>query len=182
VLFPGVLHHLRHPLLALDIVSELTRDALVVQTLTMPETSGCTRRRTCRSTRAMRCCAQAGRRWRRPRLSMWQSHSFDPASLPGGAGIPAFQAPRSWTTHVGAADHLVRVRGAEGTGTGDEAMAATGNRRDPLRAAREHAPPPSRDPSAQRCAMQAALVPALMAMRTRDGRRGGWRPPPGGAV
>jgi len=26
----------------------------------------------------------------RPRISMWQSHSFDPASLPGGAGIPAF--------------------------------------------------------------------------------------------
>jgi tRNA (mo5U34)-methyltransferase len=36
VLFLGVLYHLRHPLLALDIVSELTGDALVVQTLTMP--------------------------------------------------------------------------------------------------------------------------------------------------
>lgn len=36
VLFLGVLYHLRHPLLALDIVSELSADALVVQTLTMP--------------------------------------------------------------------------------------------------------------------------------------------------
>jgi len=35
VLFLGVLYHLRHPL-ALDIVSELTGDLLVVQTLTMP--------------------------------------------------------------------------------------------------------------------------------------------------
>jgi rubredoxin len=30
---------------------------------------------------------------------MWQGHSFDPASLPGGAGIPRFQAHRSWTNH-----------------------------------------------------------------------------------
>ncbi len=36
VLFLGVLYHLRHPLLALDIVSALARDLLVVQTLTMP--------------------------------------------------------------------------------------------------------------------------------------------------
>jgi tRNA (mo5U34)-methyltransferase len=36
VLFLGVLYHLRHPLLALDIVSELTGGSLVVQTLTMP--------------------------------------------------------------------------------------------------------------------------------------------------
>jgi tRNA (mo5U34)-methyltransferase len=36
VLFLGVLYHLRHPLLALDVVSELTGDVLVVQTLTMP--------------------------------------------------------------------------------------------------------------------------------------------------
>jgi tRNA (mo5U34)-methyltransferase len=36
VLFLGVLYHLRHPLLALDVVSDLTRDTLVVQTLTMP--------------------------------------------------------------------------------------------------------------------------------------------------
>jgi tRNA (mo5U34)-methyltransferase len=36
VLFLGVLYHLRHPLLALDIVSELVGDVLVVQTLTMP--------------------------------------------------------------------------------------------------------------------------------------------------
>jgi hypothetical protein len=25
-----------------------------------------------------------------PRISMWQSHTFNPASLPGGAGIPGF--------------------------------------------------------------------------------------------
>jgi tRNA (mo5U34)-methyltransferase len=36
VLFLGVLYHLRHPLLALDIVSELVTGTLVVQTLTMP--------------------------------------------------------------------------------------------------------------------------------------------------
>jgi hypothetical protein len=34
----------------------------------------------------------------RPRISMWQSHTSDPASLPGAAGIPALQAQRSWTT------------------------------------------------------------------------------------
>jgi tRNA (mo5U34)-methyltransferase len=36
VLFLGVLYHLRHPLLALEIVAQLTRGSLVVQTLTMP--------------------------------------------------------------------------------------------------------------------------------------------------
>ncbi|HEV7806091.1 MAG TPA: TIGR04290 family methyltransferase [Solirubrobacteraceae bacterium] len=36
VLFLGVLYHLRHPLLALDVVAGLTGDLLVVQTLTMP--------------------------------------------------------------------------------------------------------------------------------------------------
>jgi tRNA (mo5U34)-methyltransferase len=36
VLFLGVLYHLRHPLLGLDIVTRLTRGSLVVQTLTMP--------------------------------------------------------------------------------------------------------------------------------------------------
>jgi len=36
VLLLGVLYHLRHPLLALDIVSELSGDVVVVQTLTMP--------------------------------------------------------------------------------------------------------------------------------------------------
>jgi tRNA (mo5U34)-methyltransferase len=36
VLFLGVLYHLRHPLLALDIVAEKVRDQLVLQTLTMP--------------------------------------------------------------------------------------------------------------------------------------------------
>jgi hypothetical protein len=111
---------------------------------------------------------------------MWQSHTFDPASLPGGAGIPAFRAPR--TTHVGAADHQVRVRGPEGTGTGDEAMAATGDRSDALRRAHEHRGLPSRNPAAQRPAMQAALAAAVLAMRSRDGRRGGWRPPPEGVV
>jgi tRNA (mo5U34)-methyltransferase len=36
VLFMGVLYHLRHPLLALDIVAEKTGGRLVVQTLTLP--------------------------------------------------------------------------------------------------------------------------------------------------
>jgi tRNA (mo5U34)-methyltransferase len=36
VLFLGVLYHLRHPLLALDVVSGLTADVVVVQTLTTP--------------------------------------------------------------------------------------------------------------------------------------------------
>jgi tRNA (mo5U34)-methyltransferase len=36
VLFMGVLYHLRHPLLALDIVAAKARRLLVVQTLTMP--------------------------------------------------------------------------------------------------------------------------------------------------
>jgi tRNA (mo5U34)-methyltransferase len=36
VLFLGVLYHLRHPLLALDIVAERTGGTLVLQTLTMP--------------------------------------------------------------------------------------------------------------------------------------------------
>ncbi|MCU1353947.1 MAG: Methyltransferase type 11 [Acidimicrobiales bacterium] len=37
VLFMGVLYHLRHPLLALDLVAEHTRSTLVVQTLTVPD-------------------------------------------------------------------------------------------------------------------------------------------------
>jgi len=36
VLFMGVLYHLRHPLLALDLVATRTRRLLVLQTLTMP--------------------------------------------------------------------------------------------------------------------------------------------------
>jgi tRNA (mo5U34)-methyltransferase len=36
VLFLGVLYHLRHPLLALDLVSECVGDRLIFQTLTMP--------------------------------------------------------------------------------------------------------------------------------------------------
>ena len=36
VLFMGVLYHLRHPLLALDLVARRTRRLLVLQTLTMP--------------------------------------------------------------------------------------------------------------------------------------------------
>jgi tRNA (mo5U34)-methyltransferase len=36
VLFLGVLYHLRHPLLALDLVSERVGDLLILQTLTMP--------------------------------------------------------------------------------------------------------------------------------------------------
>jgi tRNA (mo5U34)-methyltransferase len=36
VLFLGVLYHLRHPLLALDTVAQLTAGRLVLQTLTMP--------------------------------------------------------------------------------------------------------------------------------------------------
>jgi tRNA (mo5U34)-methyltransferase len=36
VLFLGVLYHLRHPLLALDILSTVTRGRLVLQTLSMP--------------------------------------------------------------------------------------------------------------------------------------------------
>ncbi len=36
VLFMGLLYHLRHPLLALDLVAGLARRLLVVQTLTMP--------------------------------------------------------------------------------------------------------------------------------------------------
>jgi tRNA (mo5U34)-methyltransferase len=37
VLFMGVLYHLRHPLLALDLVARRTRTLLVLQTLTMPD-------------------------------------------------------------------------------------------------------------------------------------------------
>jgi tRNA (mo5U34)-methyltransferase len=37
VLFLGVLYHLRHPLLALDLVARRTRKLLVLQTLTMPD-------------------------------------------------------------------------------------------------------------------------------------------------
>jgi len=36
VLFMGVLYHLRHPLLALDLVAEATAGTLVLQTLTLP--------------------------------------------------------------------------------------------------------------------------------------------------
>jgi hypothetical protein len=32
---------------------------------------------------------------------MWQSHTFDPASLPAGAGIPAFPAQHPEKTHYG---------------------------------------------------------------------------------
>lgn len=38
VLFLGVLYHLRYPLLALDMISRLVRDRVIVQTLTMPGT------------------------------------------------------------------------------------------------------------------------------------------------
>lgn len=41
VLFLGVLYHLRHPLLALDILRRVTRGELVVQTLTMPGEETC---------------------------------------------------------------------------------------------------------------------------------------------
>ncbi|MCB0324866.1 MAG: DUF1698 domain-containing protein, partial [Bdellovibrionales bacterium] len=37
VLFMGVLYHLRYPLLALEVVSRLVRDVLIVQTFTMPD-------------------------------------------------------------------------------------------------------------------------------------------------
>jgi tRNA (mo5U34)-methyltransferase len=37
VLFMGVLYHLRHPLLALDLIARRTRKLLVLQTLTMPD-------------------------------------------------------------------------------------------------------------------------------------------------
>jgi tRNA (mo5U34)-methyltransferase len=40
VLFMGVLYHLRHPLLALDIVAERVGGTLVLQTLTMPSPPG----------------------------------------------------------------------------------------------------------------------------------------------
>jgi hypothetical protein len=30
---------------------------------------------------------------------MWQSHTFGPASLPAGAGIPGFRATRYETNH-----------------------------------------------------------------------------------
>ena len=51
VLFLGVLYHLRHPLLALDLVSERVGDRLILQTLTMPGPGADRRRRqTCRST------------------------------------------------------------------------------------------------------------------------------------
>ena len=36
VLFLGVFYHLRHPLLALDILHEITARQMVLQTLTMP--------------------------------------------------------------------------------------------------------------------------------------------------
>ncbi|HXS26518.1 MAG TPA: TIGR04290 family methyltransferase [Steroidobacteraceae bacterium] len=36
VLFLGVLYHLRHPLLALDVLQRITRGQLILQTLTMP--------------------------------------------------------------------------------------------------------------------------------------------------
>jgi tRNA (mo5U34)-methyltransferase len=39
VLFLGVLYHLRYPLLALDLIAELTRGRVIVQTLTMPSES-----------------------------------------------------------------------------------------------------------------------------------------------
>jgi tRNA (mo5U34)-methyltransferase len=40
VLFLGVLYHLRHPLLALDLLAEKARRLLVLQTLTMPDGEG----------------------------------------------------------------------------------------------------------------------------------------------
>ena len=40
VLFLGVLYHLRHPLLALDLLAERTRRLLVLQTLTIPSEGG----------------------------------------------------------------------------------------------------------------------------------------------
>ena len=36
--------------------------------------------------------------WRRPRISMWQSHTFDPASLPGGASDHLTRHVRTGTT------------------------------------------------------------------------------------
>jgi 2-polyprenyl-3-methyl-5-hydroxy-6-metoxy-1,4-benzoquinol methylase len=64
VLFLGVLYHLRHPLLALDLIAPLVGGRLVVQTLTTPATSAPCRRRTSASTSATRCSSRVGLRWR----------------------------------------------------------------------------------------------------------------------
>jgi hypothetical protein len=41
---------------------------------------------------------------------------------------------------------------------------------------------PSRSAAAQRRAMQAAMAAAVMALRSHESRRVGWRPPPGGLL
>jgi hypothetical protein len=63
-----------------------------------------------------------------------------------------------------------------------EAMATAGSRSDPLRPDHDHKAAPPRNGGAQRRAMRAALAAAVMAMRSGDGRRGGWRAPRGGDV
>ncbi|MEY2512728.1 MAG: hypothetical protein QOJ89_86 [bacterium] len=46
---------------------------------------------------------------RRPRISMAQRATFDPASLPAGAGIPAFHAQRSREIHYSTSVRMKRV-------------------------------------------------------------------------
>ena len=93
VLFLGVLYHLRHPLLALDLLAEKARRLLALQTLTKPDERELARRRTCRSTSGRSSSLPAGRRWR-------SSSIASPATRRTG-GRPTMRASRRCSAHRG---------------------------------------------------------------------------------
>ncbi|MEY2515864.1 MAG: hypothetical protein QOJ89_3222 [bacterium] len=53
---------------------------------------------------------------------------------------------------------------------------------DPQRALSDRTSLPSRSAAAKRRSMQAAMAAAVMALRSQERRRVGWRPPPGGML
>jgi tRNA (mo5U34)-methyltransferase len=95
VVFMGVLYHLRHPLLALDLVAEATAGTLVLQTLTLPG--------------ADRAEAPADLRLgerARMRASGWPTMAFIERSL---AGDPT----NWWAPDAAAVEAMVRTSGLE---------------------------------------------------------------------
>ena len=88
VLFLGVLYHLRHPLLALDLIREhVVRDLFVCQSMQRGSPAEATaRRKTIRSGKPRSSNARVSRAWRLSSMAM-------PATAPTG-GSPTAPAPR----------------------------------------------------------------------------------------
>jgi tRNA (mo5U34)-methyltransferase len=95
VLFMGVLYHLRHPLLALDVVAERTAGTLVLQTLTVPDRRGWA----VAEDLPFRRRRELGQPW-------WPSMSFVEHRL---AGDPT----NWWVPTAGAVEAMIRSTGME---------------------------------------------------------------------